>query len=253
MKAEIKKFWNLTSYLAKSGFRIRNEGSFLGILWYLLSPLLLFGMLFFIFSNNLGSGVEYYPLYLLLGLIMFNFFTASTGEAISVIRNNKSLLKSINLPRMSFVAGSVLKFVYSNAFEFVVFAALMLIVRDNAANALFYPLVMLFFAVFVFGISLIVASVSVYFLDFGNLWAFFCNLLWFATPIFYALGAHPILSAFSYFNPVYYYITAARDLIIYRVIPPSVILVGVVAFAVIFLVAGTLLFNKLKERFTEMI
>jgi ABC-type polysaccharide/polyol phosphate export permease len=250
---ELKKFWNLSFYLAKSGFRIRNEGSFFGVLWYLLNPLLFFVMLFFLFSNNLGSGVKYYPLYLFLGLIIFSLFTTSTLESISVIRSNKNLLKSVNLPRMSFIAGSVLKFVYSNAFEFLIFVIFMIVLRTDIINALFYPLLLILFVIFLFGISLIVSSISVYSVDFGNLWSFFCNLLWFATPIFYTLDTHPILSQLSYFNPVYYYITAARDLVIYNQTPPPIILIGIFSFAVIFLFMGIIIFNKLKDKFTEYI
>ncbi|HTY43709.1 MAG TPA: ABC transporter permease [Patescibacteria group bacterium] len=250
---ELKKFWNLTFYLAKSGFRIRNEGSFLGVFWYLLNPILFFAMLFLIFSNNLGSGVKYYPLYLFLGLIIFNFFTASTGESISVIKGNRNLLKSVNLPRMSFISGGVLKFVYSNIFEFIVFMIFMLILKVSLLNALFYPLIMIFFVIFVFGLSLIIASISVYSIDFGNLWSFFCTLLWFATPIFYTLNTHPILARLSYFNPIYYYMTAARDLIIYNQMPSTVILAGVLGFAVLFFIMGIIIFNKLKDRFTELI
>lgn len=248
----LKKFWNLSFYMSKAQFRIRNEGSFLGVIWYLLNPLLVFALLFFIFSNNLGATVKYYPLYLFLGLIMFNFFQASTNEAISIIRGNKNLLKSINIPRASFIAASVLKFLYSNLFEFLVFMIFMLFLGASFSNIIFYPLILIFFIIFIFGISLFVGSISVYFLDFGNIWSFFCNLLWFATPIFYTLDAHALLSKLNYANPLYYFITAARDLVIYHESPPIIIIFGILILSILSLFFGLIVFNKLKDRFTEV-
>jgi ABC-type polysaccharide/polyol phosphate export permease len=248
----LKKFWNLSFYLSKAQFRIRNEGSFLGILWYLLNPLLFFALLFFIFSNNLGADIKYYPLYLFLGLIMFNFFQASTNDAIYIIRGNKHLLKSINFPRASFIAGSVLKFLYSNLFEFLVFIIFVLILGASITNILFYPLILIFFIIFIFGISLFIGSISVYFLDFGNIWSFFCSLLWFATPIFYTLDTHPLLSKLSYANPLYYFITATRDLVIYNEFPPLIIIIGIIILSILSLLFGLIVFNKLKDRFTEV-
>jgi len=248
----LKRFWNLSFYLSKSQFRIRNEGSFLGVLWYLLNPLLFFALLFFIFSNNLGAEVKYYPLYLLLGLIMFNFFQASTNEAISIIRGNKHLLKSINFPRASFIAGSVLKFLYSNLFEFLIFIVFVLILGANFPSIFFYPVILIFFVIFIFGISLLISSISVYFLDFGNIWSFFCSLLWFSTPIFYTLGNHPLLSKLNYANPLYYFITAARDLVIYNEFPSLIIIIGIVVLSILSLLLGLIVFNKLKDRFTEV-
>ena len=90
------KTFNLSFQLAKANFKLRNEGSYLGVFWYLLNPLLTFILLFFIFSNSTGAGIENYALYLLLGVIIFNFFQQTTTEATQIIlKQYHYLIKSI--------------------------------------------------------------------------------------------------------------------------------------------------------------
>jgi len=70
-----KSYWNLSITLAKMEFKLRNEGSYLGLFWYFLNPLFTFILLNFIFSAKFGQDIAFYSLYLLLGIIMFNFFS----------------------------------------------------------------------------------------------------------------------------------------------------------------------------------
>src|SRR3989344_1389723 len=97
-------FWNLSFGLAKTEFKLRNEGSYLGILWYLLNPILTFGILYLIFADRLGNNIAAYPAYLLLGIIMFNVFQSATVEATkSILKEYHYLIKSIQFPRESLV------------------------------------------------------------------------------------------------------------------------------------------------------
>ncbi|MCH7640633.1 ABC transporter permease [Patescibacteria group bacterium] len=105
----------LSLALAKANFKLRNEGTYLGILWYLLNPLLLFALLFLIFFDRLGQNIEQYPLYLLLGIIMFNFFQQATTEATKIIDQNRHLIKSINFPKESLIA-SIISTTFSRGF-----------------------------------------------------------------------------------------------------------------------------------------
>lgn len=253
MRHELKTFWGLTFDIGKAGFRVRNEGSFLGVLWYLLNPLLFFALLYLLFSHNVGAGVAYYPLYLFLGLIMFNFFQNVAGEASSIIRSNRSILKSLNLPRAAFFAGNVLKFLYSHIFDFIAFMLFAAFLKANLIGIMLYPLILAFFVLFIFGASLIIGSISVYVIDFGNVWNFLSTLLWFVTPLFYTLEGHPLLAQLSYLNPLYYFITAARDIIIYHQTPSSLILAGIIAWSAAALALGLIIFNELKDKFTEVI
>lgn len=247
------RFFELSFSLAKAEFKLRNEGSFLGIFWYLLNPLLLFILLFIIFSNILGSDIEKYPLYLLLGIIMFNFFQNVSIESTRIVRDNRHLIKSINFPRESLIFGSVLKFLFSHIIEIAVFSLFVVFFGGELINILFYPLILIFFCFFVFGISLILGAFTVYFADLENIWIFASRLLWFATPIFYKFGENGILFFVNLFNPIYYFISIGRELVVYTKIPELWMIIGVVGYSLVFLIAGMLIFSKLKNKFAEMI
>ena len=124
----VKHFFELSFQIAKSGFKLRNEGSYLGILWYLLNPLLLFVLLLLVFADRLGNEIPMYPLYLLLGIVMFNFFQQTTSESTRIVLvDYRDLVKSINFPREAIVLGAVLKFLFSHFFEILLFFLLNLL------------------------------------------------------------------------------------------------------------------------------
>ena len=96
---KIKEFLHLSLEIAKAQFKLRNEGSYLGVLWYLLNPILMFLLLLFLFSQRLGGDIPYYPLYLLLGIIMYNFFQQVTSFSLGSMKDNREIMKSINFSR----------------------------------------------------------------------------------------------------------------------------------------------------------
>ncbi len=253
MKKKIKRFLELSFYLAKSGFKLRNEGSYLGILWYILNPILFFGLLFFIFSQNLGSEIKNYPLYLFVGIIIFNFFQSATSESTELIRNNRHIFKSINFPRSAFVGGSVLKFLYSHIFEFIVLVFFMIYLGVNISNIFFYPLILVFITLFIFGVSLLLSALSVFFVDIKNIWAFASKLIWFGTPIFYEIEKGTFLFKINLLNPLYYFIKVSREIIIYQKIPETWMICGIIIFSVSFLLLGVFVFEKLNHKFMERI
>jgi len=251
---KIRHFLNLSFEIAKSSFKLRNEGSYLGIFWYLLNPLLLFVLLLLVFSDRLGNNIPSYPLYLLLGIIIFNFFQQSTLESTRVIvRDYGELIKSINFPREALVLGITLRSVFSHFFEFILFLFFMLIFKNSMTGLIFYPIILVFLFVFIFGFSLILSSLTVYFIDLDNIWNFFVRLVWLATPIFYSIGGQDRLFIANLFNPLYYFITLSREIIIYTRLPELWIIFGALFYALSALLIGMLVFNKLKVKFAEML
>lgn len=247
-------FLNLSFEIAKSSFKLRNEGSYLGIFWYLLNPLLLFLLLLLVFSDRLGNNIPSYPLYLLLGIILFNFFQQSTIESTRVIvRDYSELIKSINFPREALVFGITLRSIFSHFFEFILFLVFMLIFKNSIAGIIFYPLILIMFFIFIFGFSLLLSSLTVYFMDLDNIWNFFVRLLWLATPIFYSIGGQNRLFIANLLNPLYYFITLSRELIIYARLPEPWIILGALFYSLLSLLSGLLVFNKLKTKFAEML
>ncbi len=250
----IKQVFGLSFQLAKAGFKLRNEGSYLGILWYLLNPLLLFLLLLLVFSDRLGNNIPNYPIYLLLGIIIFNFFQNSTAESAKIItRDYGGIIKSINFPRESLIGSLVLKNLFSHLFEIILLIVFILIFKSSLAGLVFYPIILLFFCMFIFGACLILSSLTVYLVDLENIWFFGSRLIWLGTPIFYVIGGQTRLFYINLLNPLYYFITIAREIIIHSRIPELWMIFGAIGYSLLFLLAGMIIFNKLKVKFAEMI
>lgn len=251
LSKKLKSILGLSLQLAKADFKLKNENSYLGTLWYLLDPLLMFAILLTI-RRLVGKGIEHYPLYLLLGLIIFNFFRKTTGSACSAIQNNANLIKSIKLDHEVFVIAILLKSIFSHFFEMALFAVFLVVFKVPVLNIVFYPLIFGFFCLFVFGVSCIVSTVGVYISDFKNVWSVLLRLLWFATPIFYSAKLQLPFN-FKAFNPMYYYITVARKAIVYNQAPEAWMVFGLIAFSLGFFIFGILIFKSFKNKFAELI
>ena len=249
----IKKLFGLSLSLAKAEFKLKNEGSYLGIFWYLLNPLLMFILLLAVFSTRLGQNIPHYPLYLLLGIIMFNFFQKTTTESTKIINDNRAIIKSIKFPHSTLIGSIVLKTLFSHFFEIIIFIILLLMFNASIMGVIFYLLILIFFCFFIYGISLTLSALNVYFVDLENIWLFVSRLIWFATPIFYAIEGQTKLFVFSLFNPLYYFITISREIIIYSKMPELWIIAGVIGYTLLSFVSGLIIFNKLKNNFAERI
>jgi ABC-type polysaccharide/polyol phosphate export permease len=151
------------------------------------------------------------------------------------------------------VAAILLKNLFSHCFEILFFIIFLLIFKSPLACILYYLPVLAVFCLFIFGISLLLASLTVYFVDLENIWAFAVRLVWLGTPIFYSIAGQAKLYYVNLFNPMYYFITVARDLVIYAKMPDALMILGTVFYTLLSLSSGLLVFNALKNKFAEKI
>ena len=249
---KIKRLIETSYQIAKTEFKLKNEGSYLGIFWYLLNPILTFILLFLIFKDRLGVNIPFYALYLLIGIVMFNFFQSSTLEATRVIRDYRYVIKSINFPKESLIISIILKNLFSHFFEIILVSIVMVFLKVEVDRIFYYPLAFLLLTLFSLGVSLFLSSLTVYFVDMENVWQFLVRLIWLATPIFYSVGGQIRLFYLNLLNPMYYYISLARGFMIDGQIS-NYIFWGAVIYSIIFLAIGWFLFNKLKNKFAELI
>lgn len=250
---KLRNFSGLSVSLAKAQFKMRNEGTLLGVFWYLLGPVLMFLLLLGIFQDRLGYAIPNYPLYLLLGIIMFNLFQSITTETVKIFRTNYGIIRAINFPKECLVGAAVLKTLFSHVFEILVLGIFLVFFGLSFETLVFYPLVLVFLLVFAFGSGLILSSIGTYLFDLENVWKFAVRLIWFGTPIFYAIGGQGKLFTLNLFNPMFYFISVARDLIIYSRMPETWMLMGMIGYTALFLIVGLFIFGKLKGRFAELV
>ena len=251
-RKSFRNILNLSFQLAKINFKLRNEGSYLGILWYLLNPLLMFLILIFLRGVIIGGENINYPIYLIIGLVVFNLFSQSTTFSVSSVTNNGNLIKSMEIDKEIFVISKVFESVFSHIFEIILLIVFLVFYKTSLIGLFFYPFIFVLLMIFIFGLSFILATLGVFVNDLNNVWSILTRLLWFATPIFYTIKKGSGVYIFNLFNPFFYFISITRDIIIYQRIELWMVNMAVF-FSLFTFLFGILIFERNKNKFAELL
>ncbi len=171
-------------------FKIRYQGSALGYLWSLLKPLFMFAILYGVFTYvfKLGDSVPHYPVYLLLGIVLWNFFTEATMTGLSSVVGSGDLIRKISIPRyLIVVASSASAFINLLLNLIVVFVFAFLNGVEIRVEWLFLPLIILEVFVFSQAIAFFLSALYVKFRDINYIWELILQAGFYATPIIYPL------------------------------------------------------------------
>ncbi|HEY4095227.1 MAG TPA: ABC transporter permease [Baekduia sp.] len=187
-----RRLFRLTWTLATTDFKLKFFGSFLGYLWQLMNPLLLFGVLFVVFSFalNLDQGVRYYPVALLLGIVMFSFLSEATTQAVRSLMVRETLVRKIDFPRLAVPMASVLAATFNlllNLVPVVVFLLLSGATPDLGWLLFLIPLATLI--LFAFGMAMILSVGFVRFRDIEPIWSVILQILFYASGVFYTIDS----------------------------------------------------------------
>jgi ABC-2 type transport system permease protein len=184
----------LLKQLVKTDFKLRYQGSTLGYIWSLLRPLLLFATLYFVFAVflNIGRGIPHYPQYLLLGIVLWNYFAEVTGGSVAAIVGKGDLLRKINFPKYVIIlAGSFSAFI-NLLLNFVVIGFFMAMGHIGLTwhALLIIPLVAELF-IFSIAVAFFLSALFVRFRDVSYIWEVVMQAAFYATPILYPLTRIP--------------------------------------------------------------
>jgi ABC-2 type transport system permease protein len=185
---------SLIRELVISDFKLRYQNSFLGYLWSLLKPLMMFGVLYVVFTKiiKLGNDVPHYPSYLLLGLVLWTFFVEATVAGMNAIVGRGDMIRKVSIPKYTVVISSVLSafvtFILNMIIVFVFMVAGEVPFRPEIFLAIFYIIELV---VLCLGISFLLSALYVKFRDFSHIWDVALQILFYATPIIYSLAIVP--------------------------------------------------------------
>lgn len=203
--------------LVVTDFKLRYQGSVLGYLWSLLKPLMLFAVLYVVFVHFLrfGSDVPHFPVYLLLGVVMWTFFGEATSQGMQVIVERGDLIRKINFPKyIMVVSGTISALINLSLNLLVVFIFVLVNGVDLKWTALLIPLYITELYVFALSIAFFLAGLYVRYRDIGHLWEVFLQAAFYATPILYPLtlviGQSELAARLLMINPVAQVIQDAR-------------------------------------------
>lgn len=258
----------LLGELVKTDFKLRYQGSALGYTWAVLRPLLMFAILYIVFAKmlNFGNDIPHYPVYLLTGTVLWNFFTECTGLGINSIVGRGDLLRKISFPKYIIVVSATSTALINLAINLCVIVIFALINGVTPTwTWLLVPLLILELYLFSLGISFFLGAINVKYRDVTSIWDVIIQALFYAVPIIYPLSMVINSGTFGYYasklimaNPIAQVIQDIR----YCLITPTTITLWDVTeipllraapflIVIILLIVAALFFRKKSKRFAE--
>jgi ABC-2 type transport system permease protein len=234
MTGEWRRFFYLATTLALMDWKLRFFGSVLGYIWSLLRPLMLFGILYLVFGHvvRIGAGIPHYPILLLVGVMMFAYFSEVTGLAVTSMLDREPLVRKVSFPRLVIPLSVAMTASLNLGLNLLVVGVFVLGSGvDPSWTWLLVPVPVLALVVFSTGVAMLVSALYVPFRDVKPIWEVVLQALFYATPIFYSIqmvqDRSETLADFVMANPVAAIIQETRHLILGNEVPgPSVILGG---------------------------
>lgn len=264
MGTDPRRLVHLSMTLAAMEFKLRFFGSVLGYLWQLMRPLMLFGILYVVFTQfvRLGEGIAFYPAILLTGIVLYTFFADATGGSVTAVLDRENLVRKIEFPRLV-VPVSVILLAYFNLMLNLL-AVLVFVLATGVAPRIEWlalPLLLLPLGAFAGGLAMLLSALYIRFRDVKPIWEVILQIAFYVSPILYVLEILPTLTLqhlVIWFNPLATILVQARHSLIDENAPnswdaaggpeylfiPGAIVVGV-------LILGFWVFNREAPRIAE--
>jgi ABC-2 type transport system permease protein len=213
--------------LAAMDFKLKYSGSALGYLWSVIKPLSLFTILYLVFSRifRLGGLSQYYPLSLLIGVVLFTFFSEATSLGMFSVVDRASLIGKMAFPRLIIPVSRTIGVAITFMVNLTVVAAF---IAWNGIEPRWYwillvPLLIEFY-IFILGVTLILATLFVRLRDISQVWELTAQLIFYATPIIYPVGyLPPGLRTIAFLNPLTQVVQDFRAIVLYDDLEPNLI------------------------------
>lgn len=256
------KYRFLLKEIVRKNVKLQYRNSVLGIFWTFLQPLMTTIVLVLVFGNIFGKsneGIVCYPIYLLCGRLLYEFFTQSTKRAMRSIRNSASVIKKVYVPKYIYPISNVL----SNFVTFVISLSVLIVVMlyyglFTDVQLHITPYILLAFVPIIIllvlctGIGLILSTLNVFFKDIEYLYEVFCMLIFYATPIFYTvdkLGANKIVLMGLMANPLYSIVSMFRSCVLFGEMWNWNHFLYASGFSIAMVLIGALVFYKNQDKF----
>ena len=227
---DLRRFGSLTFTLAATDFKLRFFGSALGYLWSLVKPLMLFGVLYVVFTEiiRFGGDVEHYPVYLLSSIVLFTLFSETTTGGVTSLLDRENLLRKIRFPRLVIPLAVALHALFNVGLNLVVVLIFVLASGiEPRVDWLQLPFLIAFLATFATGITMLLSALYVRYRDVEPIWEVAVQLLFYASPVLYVITFVPeSVRELAAMNPIAVVLTQTRHALIDPDAPTAVEVMG---------------------------
>ncbi len=256
MQSRTHNYRELIWVLAKTDFKLRYHGSFLGYFWALLKPLLIFLVLNFVFANIFGPGIQNYSLQLLTGIIIWNFFQEGTMTGLTSLMSKAGIITKAYIPKWIIVIASTLNVLMTFILSLVIlgcFFAYYGVTPDVLSIVLFLGTVAMIYGIIVI-FSLITSPLFLRLRDLNQIWEVLLVAGFYAAPIIYPLNVLPeVAQKLVYLNPMTFAIQWSKGLLISGEIPPLSSFAMAAGIICILLIISLQFFKRASRRAAENI
>lgn len=251
---ELVRYRSLVTNLVAKDLKVRYKASVLGFFWSLLNPLLMMLVFTFVFTQLLGERVPHFPVFVLIGLLSWNWTAASVSAGTTSLVDNASLINKVYFPRMllpiAVVASNMVNYLLSFPvlFFFMAFYGM-----DFTPWLLYLPVIVLVQATFLVGLTLLLSALHVYFRDTTVLVDVGLTAWFFMTPIFYRVeDVVPDLVSWMYWlNPMASIVAELHTILYYGGVPDPLFMARAFVTALLLLIAGYALFARVSRHLGE--
>lgn len=254
---------DLLRELVKTDFKLRYQGSVLGYIWSLLRPLMMFLILYIVFVGFLrvGGDIPHFPIYLLLGIVLWTFFAEMTSQSLTAITSRGDMIKKVRIKKWVIILSSSISAIISLVLNLLVVAIFMAVNKvDLHWSLLFFPFIVGQIYILALGVSLILAATYVRFRDISYVWEVVLQAGFYATPILYPLSliGNAFYQKLIMLNPMAQAIQDARyalvthdTITISKIINNDILVLFPTSLSIALFIFGVIYFQKQSADFAE--
>lgn len=253
---DIKKYFHYSVVSAKSQLKAEVANSYLNWIWWVLDPLCFMLIYTFIFGYVFNSSEKYFPVFIFIGLSMWDFFNRTITNSVKIVKNNKAIVSKVYLPKYILILIKLWVNAFKMMISFGIVGIMMFFYHVPAScNIIFFVPILLVLGLFTFGCGTFLLHYGVYVEDLANVVSIVLRFVFYLTGIFYSVekripGWGGVLNRY---NPLAYLITSMREALIYAQTPDLVLLAGWMFVGIILSLAGIRLIYREENSYVKVI
>lgn len=256
LSQDLSKYFRYSIVSARAQLKSDVADSYLNWIWWILDPLCFMLIYTFIFGYVFKSSEQYFPVYIFIGLSMWDFFNKTTQASVKMIKNNKSIVSRVYFPKYILLLSRIWVNGFKMMVSFAIVVAMMLFFRIPISwNVLYFLPILLILMLFTFGCGCFMMHYGVYVSDLSNITAIVLRLLFYITGIFYNIESRiPQYGTFlNRYNPVAFLMSSMRNCLIYCRTPSRKMLLFWLVFSVVLALLGVRKIYKEENSYVKAI